>query len=444
LEVGLLSFLRLKKPVVDPDPLITMINQTQAVIRFQPDGTIITANDNFLKALEYTLPEIAGKHHSMFVDPAYAQSDEYKKFWHRLALGHPFTDQYQRRCKSGRTIWIQATYAGVADSDGRITGVIKVATDVTPRNTAMSEIAIGLRALSEGDLTYRLPRFSLPDLARIGEMYNMAIGQLADILQQVARVAQQVQLTSQGMDGTPSELSTRTTAQAATLEQTAASLEELTATVKSSAQSVRDADRLAAETAEIARNSDAVVTRAIDAMAQIKSSSNEISQIIAVIDDIAFQTNLLALNAGVEAARAGDAGRGFAVVASEVRGLAHRAQGAAGEIKSLISRSAGHVSLGVDLVNETGEELKNIVHSIGTISDTMGAIGEAARQQSIALDEINSGVGHLDTVTQKNAGMVDQMAQVNTALIANVTDLVGQVSRFGAGDAGKPPLRRAG
>jgi methyl-accepting chemotaxis protein len=433
-----------KKDLPPPDPLLTMIDQTQAVIRFAVDGTIITANENFCKTLEYDLAEIQGKHHRMFVDPSYANSAEYRDFWDRLGRGEPFTDRFQRRCKSGRMIWIHATYAGVRDATGAVATVIKVATDVTQRNDAFVEIAKGLDALSAGNLTYRLPHFGLPDVDDIGTAFNQASVRLADILRNVSQIAQQVRNITGDLEHASSELSSRTTAQAATLEQTAAALEELTTTVRSSTKRLTDAEDLATQTAAGARKSDAVVQRAIDAMSQIANSSGEISKIIAVIDDIAFQTNLLALNAGVEAARAGDAGRGFAVVASEVRGLAHRAQDAAGEIKSLISRSATQVSAGVDLVNNTGDELKNIVKSIGTISDTMGAISESARQQSIALNELNVGVGHLDVVTQQNAGMVDQLAQSNTSLVGNVGALIDQMSRLDATENRNQPMRRAG
>ncbi len=421
-----------------------MIDQTQAVIRFGVDGTIITANENFCKTLEYDLAEIQGKHHRMFVDPGYAASKEYHDFWDRLGRGEPFTDRFQRRCKSGRMIWIQATYAGVRDATGAVATVIKVATDVTLRNDAFIEIAKGLDALSGGNLTYRLPHFGLSDVDDIGTAFNKASVRLADILRNLSQIAQQVRTNTGDLEHASSELSSRTTAQAATLEQTAAALEELTTTVRSSTKRLTDAEDLATQTAAGARKSDAVVQRAIDAMSQIANSSSEISKIIAVIDDIAFQTNLLALNAGVEAARAGDAGRGFAVVASEVRGLAHRAQDAAGEIKSLISRSATQVTNGVDLVNNTGDELKNIVKSIGTISETMGAISESARQQSNALDELNVGVGHLDVVTQQNAGMVDQLAQSNTSLVGNVGALIDQMSRLNASESNMTPMRRAG
>jgi methyl-accepting chemotaxis protein len=335
----------------------------------------------------------------------------------------------------------------VPDSDGQIRTVIKIASDITTmakEKAAFAQISAGLQALKDGNLGYRVPDFGLPDLDLVATVYNQAMEELGDILHNVAQVAAQVQKVTADMERASSSLATRTTSQAATLEETAASLEELTTTVRSSGESLRDAEQLAGETVASARNSGAVVQRAIDAMAEIKTSSNEISQIIAVIDDIAFQTNLLALNAGVEAARAGDAGRGFAVVASEVRGLAHRAQAAAGEIKSLISRSAGQVSRGVSLVNDTGDELKNIIQSVGNISATMAMIGEGARQQSVTLDEINGGVGHLDGVTQKNASMVDQMAQTNAVLLSEIADLIRQVGRFDLGGRPAAPARRVG
>lgn len=243
-----------------------MIDQTQAVIRFGVDGTIITANENFCKTLEYDLAEIQGKHHRMFVDPGYANSAEYRDFWDRLGRGEPFTDRFQRRCKSGRMIWIQATYAGVRDATGAVATVIKVATDVTLRNDAFVEIAKGLDALSGGDLTYRLPHFGLSDVDDIGTAFNKASVRLADILRNVSQIAQQVRTITGDLEHASSELSSRTTAQAATLEQTAAALEELTTTVRSSTKRLTDAEDLATQTAAGARKSDAVVQRAIDAM----------------------------------------------------------------------------------------------------------------------------------------------------------------------------------
>ncbi|MFQ1702752.1 methyl-accepting chemotaxis protein [Loktanella agnita] len=426
------------------DPLLEMIDRTQAVIRFTVDGKIITANENFLKTLEYRLPEIEGKHHSIFVDPDYARSSEYRDFWSKLEKGVTFTDQFPRVTKSGKIIWIQATYSGVSGPDGKIASVVKIATNITKRRSAVSEIGKAMVSLSNGNLTHKLHHFDVPDLDEIGTTYNKATQRMDEILKTVADVANQVRTISQQMDSASIQLSQRTTSQAATLEETAASLEELTTTVKSSTESVQDAEQLAAATVASARQSEEIVERSMNAMAEIKTSSTEISKIISVIDDIAFQTNLLALNAGVEAARAGEAGRGFAVVASEVRGLAHRSQEAAGEIKSLIGRSSDQVARGVDLVNSTGNELKNIIQSIGTISSTMSNISEGAKEQSIALNEINTGVGHLDNVTQQNAGMVDQMAQSNTSLLTNVENLISQVVQFQT-SGGKPvQFRRAG
>lgn len=437
-------FSRFLPDTTPPDPLLEMVDRTQAVIRFQPDGTIITANENFLRALEYDLSEIQGKHHSIFVDPDYASSANYREFWKKLAAGTVFTDRFPRRSKSGRTVWIQATYAGVAGPDGKIEAVIKIATDVTQRQNALEALSQGLHHLSNGDLTYEVARMGAPDMDEIGVAYNTATSQLRGILHAVQEVAHQVQSIGRQMGDASSQLSTRTTSQAATLEETAASLEELTATVKSSTESVQDTDQLARETVTKAENGRKVVEHSIAAMSEIATSSTEISKIISVIDDIAFQTNLLALNAGVEAARAGDAGRGFAVVASEVRGLAHRSQEAAGEIKALIGRSSDQVTRGVTLVNNTGKELKNIIESIGTISHTMVSISEAAKEQALALDEINSGVGHLDSVTQKNANMVEQMTQGNDTLMSNVENLMAQVARFKMDNATPVQFRRAG
>lgn len=414
--------------------LLDVIERTQAVIEFQPDGTILKANRNFLGALGYRLEEIVGQHHSMFVAPDYAKTPEYKTFWANLAEGKFFTDQFPRVAKDGSTIWIQATYAPVFDDDGKTTSVIKIATDITDRRRGVDNIAKGLSALSKGDLCHRVPDATLPDLHVLVEAFNSAIDKLDGVVSTVKSVASTVVGTSREINQSSGELSSRTETQAATLEQTAAAIEELTATVCSAADSAREVERIVNEAEAAAKDSSKVVESAINAMDQIEKSSENISKIISVIDDISFQTNLLALNAGVEAARAGDAGRGFAVVASEVRTLAQRSSDAASEIKGLINESSSHVAKGVNLVGRAGEELQNIIKGVANITNHVRHIAQGAEEQSTALSEINTGIGQLDQVTQHNAAMVEETTAASQTLENDAQTLSHQVSIFSTSD----------
>lgn len=410
--------------------LLDMINRTQAVIQFEPDGTILEANSNFLAAVGYELQEIVGKHHSMFVEPSYAKSPEYKSFWADLAAGKFFTDQYPRIRKTGEVIWIQATYAPVVDETGKPVRVVKLATDITARQRSISEIAEGLEVLSRGDLSHRVATSDLPDMAALTNAFNRAQETLSSALQTVAEVAQAVERTSGEISQSSSELSHRTETQAATLEQTAAAIEELTSTVRSAADGAREVEGIVSNARSAAEGSGEVVSSAVTAMSQIEESSGRISQIISVIDDIAFQTNLLALNAGVEAARAGEAGRGFAVVASEVRALAQRSSDAAGEIKQLITESSQYVGNGVQLVSQAGDELQKIIASVSTISGHVSQIATGAAEQSVTLVEINTGVSQLDQVTQHNAAMVEEATAASQTLSNDANELMRQMSRF--------------
>ena len=423
--------------------LLDAIDRNQAMIRFEPDGTIITANKNFTDTMGYSLDEIEGKHHSMFAPSDFARSAEYAQFWKDLAGGASFSDQFYRVAKGGVGIWLQAFYTPIRDNDGKVFQVVKFATDITKRRNALGKIGEGLEELSKGNLGHRLHKSQIDDLDEITDTFNAACDKLNVLIRNVISVSSEVGETVGKVSQSSEDLSRRTAGQAATLEETAAAIEELTATVKSAAAGAREAKEIAGGAMASAESSEEVVTQSVQAMDQIKQSSEEISKIISVIDDISFQTNLLALNAGVEAARAGEAGRGFAVVASEVRGLAHRSQEAAGEIKSLISKSSDHVSNGVGLVNRAGDELKQIIDQVNVIAGKVTTIAENATDQSSALTEINAGVGQLDTVTQQNAAMVEDVAAANVTLRHKIRDLTELTEQFELSGEGGSPLRHA-
>lgn len=412
------------------ESLFAVIDRTQAMIQFDPKGNILMANQNFLDALGYPLAEIKGKHHSIFVEPSYVNSPEYKAFWARLEAGESFTDQFPRVTKQGKTIWIQATYAPVFAEDGTTEKVIKVASDVTDRRAATQEIAHALEQLSEKNLTHRVAVSTIPDLSVLGTAFNLTQDRLSSAIEMVKTISAGVDRTAGEVGDASNDMAGRTEMQAATLEETAAALEEMAATVRATANGAEEIENTAHQTQSIAENGGKVVSDAVDAMALIDTSSKDIARIISVMEGIAFQTNLLALNAGVEAARAGDAGRGFAVVASEVRALAQRAADSANDIKSLISESSQHVANGVKLVGLAGEELAKIVAGVNQISNNMTDIATSTKEQSTTLAEINTGVAQLDTVTQSNAAMVEQTTAAGQTLANDARDLAGHMSEF--------------
>ncbi len=292
-----------------------------------------------------------------------------------------------------------------------------------------------LEKLAAGDLTQRIQTQFDGDYDQLRKNYNLTLDKLNDTITSVAQSAGQIRGRIAEMGNSSRDLSQRTEDQAATLEQTAAALDEITASVKSAASGAKAVEQIVSAAQSEADSSGTIVRNAVSAMTEIKKSSGEISQIIGVIDDIAFQTNLLALNAGVEAARAGDAGRGFAVVASEVRALAQRSSDAAKEIKGLIGGSSVQVQQGVELVGQAGDALTKIVERIAQISSLVTEISTGAQEQSTGLVEINSGVTQLDQVTQQNAAMVDEATAGSQALnqdAQNLTDMVGQFRLSGA------------
>ena len=295
---------------------------------------------------------------------------------------------------------------------------------------AVDSLAQALQRLADGDTTHRIEDQFAGSLDQVRRDFNSSVEKLQTALLSVGENAQAIQAGSSEIRSASDDLSTRTEQQAAAVEETAAAVEEISSSLRDTTKRAEQVGGLVERTRVSAEKSGEVVKRAVTAMSGIESSSKEISNIIGVIDEIAFQTNLLALNAGVEAARAGDAGRGFAVVAQEVRQLAQHSATAAREIKMLITKSGEQVHTGVGLVSETGTALQEIVERVQEIDQNVAAIVAAAREQSSSLNEISSAINSIDQGTQRNAAMVEEQTAASHALASEVSALNNLLAQF--------------
>ncbi len=324
----------------------------------------------------------------------------------------------------------------------------------------VAALAEGLSALSQGDLRHRIEAEMPAAYVKLRDDFNETVDRLSDTVATIQTTSADVGLAAREINMGADDLSKRTEEQASSLEETAATTEELAASVKASAQASKDAARIADEAMQAAQSGGTIAGQAVDAMARIETASQKISDIIRVIDDIAFQTNLLALNAAVEAARAGDAGKGFAVVASEVRTLAQRSSSAAKDISGLISSSNVEVGEGVKLVRQAGDQLARILAASQKVAATIADISAASGEQANGIDEMSQAVAHLDEMTQQNAALSEQSAASAGSLSGRIEQLNALVAAFktgreAAGQAGyaqpatapravKAPMRAAG
>ena len=341
----------------------------------------------------------------------------------------------------------------ILNDEGKLTHFCLLASDVTMQQATLAKLDIEQKAMEEAQLRVvealraALEKLSDGNLASPIEQefpqsyetlrldYNTATTNLLLAIKQVLDNAHSIRNEAGQLAAAADDMSRRTEQQAATLEQTAAALNQLTAAVQSAADGAARANKMVSDAKSHAETSGNIVREAVTAMGEIEESSNKISKITSVIDEIAFQTNLLALNAGVEAARAGEAGRGFAVVASEVRALAQRSSDAAREIAGLISSSSNQVRRGVDLVGQAGDALGSIQISVTDIFSVVSDIAVSTREQSTGLNEINSAVHQLDQVTQQNAAMFEQSTAASQSLSREANSLISTMDRFSLGDA---------
>jgi methyl-accepting chemotaxis protein len=416
---------------------LAALDRTQAIIEFTPDGHVVDANLRFLEAMGYTLDDVVGRHHRMFVQPDEAEQPAYATFWADLAKGKPSVGLYRRRTRQGRDIWIQASYNPVIDRHGKTLRVVKVATDVTEQRLRYADMEGRLAAIDKAqavisfsldglvldcndnflattgyrreDVIGQHHRMFVPEEDRNSDAYQafwqkLARGEYDSALyRRVGRQGNEIFIQATynpifDMAGRPIKVvkyATDVTAQTRATRTLHASLGELADTVPAIAEQARATQALAHAAGRSAEQGGDMVQAVIATMQAIEAGARDITDIIGLIDSIAFQTNILALNASIEAARSGEHGKGFAVVANEVRQLSQRSAASARDIRALIENTQARVQEGSERSGEAGQAMRQILGTVSSLLERVSDVARATQTQAGGIDVVRQAVAEL-------------------------------------------------
>ena len=410
--------------------IVEAIKAAYGFIEFELDGTILRANDAFLRAVGYSSEEIAGRHHRIFMPPGEAETPAYRDFWARIGRGDYVRGSFRRMRKDGSFIWISATYSPMRDRDGNLRGAFKVVVDLTEDKRLHEALSGALARLSKGDVGQRITEAFTGDNLATRDAFNTTMDRLERVFDGVAKSCAGLDQLSAGLTGRAQELNQRAGTLAAAIEQSSTSIRSLAESLTAISAQAVSSDAVARRAADRASVGSETVAKVVTSMQSIAGITREIAKITKVIEGFAFQTNLLSINAAVEAARAGEAGKGFAVVAAEVRDLAERSARASREIGGLISRGEAEVSLGVAQVTDAGQALTEINRAVSEMVEDVARIARDLADQRGAIDEIRRALAGMERETGHLTTMAERNGEAAGAMSAQVSALSGGVRRF--------------